>query len=41
MPNLCIPCVDCKKIGNPLIYYNRKKRLLEKNNSKATAGEEK
>ena len=41
MPNLCIPCVDCKKIGNPLIYYNRKKRLLEKNISKATAGEEK
>lgn len=30
MPNLCTPNVDCKKIGNPLIYYNRKRLLLQR-----------
>lgn len=31
MSSLCIPNVDCKKIGNPLTYYNRKRRLLSRN----------
>jgi len=25
---LCSPCEDCTKIGNPLSYYNRKRKLL-------------
>ena len=28
MSHLCIPNRDCQKIGNPLTYYNRKRRLL-------------
>jgi DNA primase large subunit len=32
MPNLCVPSVDCKKIGNPLTFYNRKRRLMKKEN---------
>ena len=28
LPNLCRPDEDCKKIGNPLIYYNRKNWIL-------------
>lgn len=31
MPSLCIPCADCKNIGNPLTYYNRKRKLNLKN----------
>ena len=27
-PTLCTPCEDCKKIGNPLTYYNRKRKLI-------------
>ena len=27
---LCTPCKDCKKIGNPLSYYNRKRKLLQR-----------
>ena len=27
-PELCTPSSDCKKIGNPLSYYNRKRKLL-------------
>ena len=27
-PELCTPCKDCQKIGNPLSYYNRKRKLL-------------
>ena len=36
MSTLCTPNKDCKKIGNPLTYYNRKRRLLEReeNNNK-------
>ena len=30
MPELCTPSIDCKKIGNPLTYYNRKRRLMKK-----------
>ena len=29
-PQLCTPCQDCQKIGNPLSYYNRKRKLLTK-----------
>ena len=29
-PQLCTPCKDCEKIGNPLSYYNRKRKLLSK-----------
>lgn len=32
MPNLCTPSIDCKKIGNPLTYYNRKRRLMKREN---------
>ncbi|RAP52580.1 MAG: hypothetical protein BZ138_02775 [Methanosphaera sp. rholeuAM270] len=32
MPNLCTPNVDCKKIGNPITFYNRKRRLLKRDN---------
>lgn len=28
LPHLCRPDEDCKKIGNPLIYYNRKNWIL-------------
>lgn len=31
-PELCTPCTDCQKIGNPLSYYNRKRKLLIKQN---------
>ena len=27
-PELCTPCKDCQRIGNPLSYYNRKRKLL-------------
>lgn len=27
-PELCTPCMDCQRIGNPLSYYNRKRKLL-------------
>lgn len=33
MPSLCTPNVDCKKIGNPLTFYNRKRRLMNKDNA--------
>lgn len=33
MPNLCHPNVDCKKIGNPLTFYNRKRKLLKRTNN--------
>ena len=36
-PDLCTPCKDCQKIGNPLSYYNRKRKLLTRksgNNAK-------
>ena len=29
-PSLCTPCADCKRIGNPLYYYNRKRKILSK-----------
>lgn len=32
MPHLCTPSIDCKKIGNPLTFYNRKRRLMKKDN---------
>lgn len=32
MPNLCTPNMDCKKIGNPITFYNRKRRLMKKDN---------
>lgn len=32
MSSLCTPNIDCKKIGNPLTYYNRKRKLLGKSN---------
>ena len=32
MPSLCTPNVDCKKIGNPLTYYNRKRKLMKRDN---------
>ncbi len=32
MPNLCTPSIDCKKIGNPLTYYNRKRKLMKREN---------
>ena len=31
-PGLCTPCADCKRIGNPLYYYNRKRKILSKKN---------
>lgn len=34
MPNLCVPCVDCKKIGNPLTFYNRMRKIQERKNKK-------
>ncbi len=34
MPELCTPSVDCKKIGNPITYYNRKRRLMKKDKNK-------
>lgn len=34
MPDLCTPNIDCKKIGNPLTFYNRKRRLMKKNENK-------
>ena len=33
-PELCTPCMDCKKIGNPLSYYNRKRKILTKQGGK-------
>ena len=30
LPSLCKPDADCKKIGNPLTYYNRKKKMVKK-----------
>jgi DNA primase large subunit len=33
LPHLCRPDQDCKKIGNPLIYYNRKSYLLKQHGS--------
>ena len=33
LPSLCKPDADCKKIGNPLTYYNRKKRMVKKEES--------
>jgi len=33
MPHLCTPSIDCKKIGNPLTFYNRKRRLMNKDNA--------
>ena len=30
LPHLCRPDEDCKKIGNPLSYYNRKNWILSK-----------
>lgn len=32
MPNLCTPSVDCKKIGNPITFYNRKRRIMKRSN---------
>ena len=37
-PGLCTPCTDCKKIGNPLSYYNRKRKLLAKSGGKDDRG---
>lgn len=34
MSGLCTPNVDCKKIGNPLTFYNRKRRLLNKDKNR-------
>lgn len=36
MPSLCIPNKDCQKIGNPLTYYNRKRKLLKRENKQNT-----
>ena len=36
MPNLCTPNVDCKKIGNPLTFYNRKRRIMQRKNKQQT-----
>lgn len=33
-PELCTPCTDCKKIGNPLSYYNCKRKLLTRKGGK-------
>lgn len=33
-PELCTPCTDCQKIGNPLSYYNRKRKLLSRGEQK-------
>jgi len=33
-PSLCTPCTDCQKIGNPLSYYNRKRKLLIRKGNK-------
>lgn len=33
LSSLCVPNKDCKKIGNPLTYYNRKRRLLQRQNN--------
>lgn len=33
-PELCTPCKDCQRIGNPLSYYNRKRKLLTRKNNK-------
>lgn len=35
-PQLCTPCKDCQRIGNPLSYYNRKRKLLTKRANNAT-----
>ncbi|MEN6329369.1 MAG: DNA primase [Methanobacteriaceae archaeon] len=35
LPHLCRPDEDCKKIGNPLIYYNRKLWILRRNNQES------
>ena len=37
MSSLCVPNKDCKKIGNPLTYYNRKRRLLARENKQKEA----
>lgn len=34
MPNLCTPNKDCKKIGNPLTFYNRKRTIMKRDNNK-------
>ena len=36
-PGLCSPCVDCKKIGNPLSYYNRKRKMLTREGERIAA----
>jgi len=36
-PTLCTPCEDCKKIGNPLSYYNRKRKMLLRKGDKENA----
>ena len=33
-PQLCTPCQDCKKIGNPLSYYNRKRKIISRQKAK-------
>lgn len=40
MSSLCVPNKDCKKIGNPLTYYNRKRRLLAREGNQKTSQEE-
>ena len=35
-PQLCTPCKDCQRIGNPLSYYNRKRKLLTRSGNNAT-----
>ncbi len=40
MPSLCTPNIDCKKIGNPLTYYNRKRKLLKRENNKNNGASE-
>ncbi|MDI9438205.1 MAG: DNA primase [Euryarchaeota archaeon] len=39
LPYLCRPDDDCKKIGNPLIYYNRKNWILSR--EQAESGDKK
>ncbi|MCD7781142.1 MAG: DNA primase [Methanosphaera sp.] len=39
LPNLCIPCKDCKKIGNPLTYYNRMRAIQSKQQNTNTSGD--
>lgn len=34
-PGLCTPCKDCQRIGNPLSYYNRKRKLLTRSGKNA------